>query len=63
MPDGQKTSAVIPLTRHVVNFDWDLENETGDHGHEDNRGAHRHRPVSPQTKTIPISDNSCWDEV
>ncbi|XP_034247460.1 serine/threonine-protein kinase/endoribonuclease IRE1 [Thrips palmi] len=63
VPDGQKTSAMIPLPRHVVNFDWELENETGEHSHEDNRGPHSPKPVSPQVKTTPNSDISCWDEV
>lgn len=54
---------MIPLPRHVVNFDWELENETGEHTHEDSRGAHSHKPVSSQTNTSPTIDNSCWDEV
>lgn len=63
VPDGQKTNAMIPLPRHVVNFDWELENETGEHSHEDNQGAHRHKPVPSQANPSPNSDNFCWDEI
>lgn len=60
MPDSQKTSAMIPLPRHVVNFDWELENETGEHHRDVNVG-----PVPSQTNSNRDldADQSCWDEV
>lgn len=58
LPDIQKTNAMIPLPRHDVSFDWELENETDEHGRADkgNVGS------SSKRNNSGSSNSSCWDD-
>ncbi|KAK3929300.1 Serine/threonine-protein kinase/endoribonuclease IRE2 [Frankliniella fusca] len=59
LADSQKTNALIPLTKPILSFDWELDNETDDNGssNKDNVGSNS----KPNSRSS--SNSSCWDEV
>lgn len=56
--ESQKTNAMIPIPRHVVNFDWEVENETGEHG-MDNKDA----DIQKQRDSDLKLNLTCWDDI
>lgn len=54
VPDNPKSKAMIPLPRHVVNIDWEVENETGEHREQDDM-------LGPSSGLN--LESLCWDEM